>query len=217
MEEKTKILLSALNNRYATKVFDPDKKIPKEKVDALLESIPLTPSSINAQPWHIFVVSNQKMKENLAQAAWGINQTKYINADYLFIFCAKKDYTLLDYIHLEELVARVRGVELDQKRIEGIGPYVEGMQGEEKEHWLKKQCYIMLGQFLTSCALLELDACPIEGFLSDKMDKLLGLPGKGLTSVVSVAVGYRDKNDFNQLHKAPKIRYPAEEILTILD
>ncbi len=217
MEEKTKNLLAALNNRYATKVFDPDKKIPKEKVDALLESIPLTPSSINAQPWHIFVISNQKMKENLAQAAWGINQTKYINADYLFIFCAKKDYTLADYIHLEELVARFRGVELDQTRIEGIGPYVEGMQGEEKDHWLKKQCYIMLGQFLTSCALLELDACPIEGFLPDKMDKILGLPGKGLTSVVSVAVGYRDENDFNQLHKAPKVRFPAEEILTILD
>ena len=47
-------ILDALNWRYATKKFDPDKKIPDEVWKALEQSLVLAPSSFGMQPWKFF-------------------------------------------------------------------------------------------------------------------------------------------------------------------
>jgi len=217
MNSEIELLMDTLKTRYATKVFDADKKIESEKISALLESLVLTPSSINSQPWHVFAVSNQDKKQYLAQAAWAYNQPKFTDADYVFVFCAKTDFSAADVTNIEQSVADVRGIKIDLARVEQMTTYVEAMDNVEKKQWLKKQIYLMLGQFLTSCALLKLDSCPMEGFLVNEMDKLLDLPDKGLTSVITVAVGYRSQDDFNQLQRAPKARLAADKVLTILD
>ena len=59
-----------------------------------------------------------------------------------------------------------------------------------------------------------LDACPMEGFDSRKLDELLGLRGQSLTSVVLVALGTRSPDDWNA--KLPKSRLPAEALFTDL-
>jgi len=217
MQETNQILLKALKTRYATKVFDADKKIDKDKFQTLLETLPLTPSAINSQPWHVFIVRNQQEKQRLAEAAMGYNRPKYTDADYLFIFCAKTNFTIEDFIVIEKMVATVRNTEVDEPRIQAMSGYISSMDNEEIQQWTKKQVYIMLGQFLASCALLEIDSCPIEGFDPEKMDDLLNLADKGLSSVVTVATGYRSKDDFNQLDKAPKARFQAKELITIIE
>jgi nitroreductase len=59
------------------------------------------------------------------------------------------------------------------------------------------------------------DSCPIEGFNATALDELLGLPEKNLTSVLVMALGYRDEaKDF--LAKAPKVRKPYDELFTEL-
>jgi nitroreductase/dihydropteridine reductase len=88
------------------------------------------------------------------------------------------------------------------------------MSADECQEWLKRQLYIVFGQFLTSCALLDIDSCPIEGFDTKAMDQLLGLKEKGLTSVVSAVIGERDMSDFNTLDKAAKTRFPREKMIT---
>ena len=65
-----------------------------------------------------------------------------------------------------------------------------------------------------SAALLDLDACPIEGFHPQELDELMELKEKGLTSVAMVAIGHRDPEDFNQPDRAIKARFPMADILT---
>jgi nitroreductase len=38
-----------------------------------------------------------------------------------------------------------------------------------------KQCYIAMGFLLETAALLQIDACPMEGFNPAKFDEILGL------------------------------------------
>ncbi|MEQ8741410.1 MAG: nitroreductase family protein, partial [Hoeflea sp.] len=52
------MLLEKLNWRYATKKMDPEKKVPQEKVDAILEAARLAPTSSGLQPYEIIVVSD---------------------------------------------------------------------------------------------------------------------------------------------------------------
>lgn len=48
-------LLKIAQTRYTTKAYDPNKKIPAEQFERLLEILRLTPSSINIQPWHFLL------------------------------------------------------------------------------------------------------------------------------------------------------------------
>ena len=39
--------------------------------------------------------------------------------------------------------------------------------------WASKQCYIALGNMMTTAALVGIDSCPIEGFHQSKAEELL--------------------------------------------
>ena len=71
-----KILIEQLKWRYATKVFDPAKKIPADAWNALEESLVLTPSSFGLQPWKFFVVTDPTVKEKLSGASHGQKQPR---------------------------------------------------------------------------------------------------------------------------------------------
>src|SRR6476620_11225710 len=67
-------LVDALNWRYATKKFDPAKKIPAADWHALEQSLILSPSSIWLQPWKFFVVTDPAMKTQLTAASFRQSQ-----------------------------------------------------------------------------------------------------------------------------------------------
>jgi len=207
-------LKTALQQRYCTKVFEPGAKVENDKIQTLLDTLVLTPTSINSQAWHLFAISASSEKARLAEAAWPNNQPKYKDGDYLFIFCAKTGFESKDLQEIEELTAKLHHKEVNVERLNMLSNYVDGMPEDEKSEWLKRQLYIVFGQFLTSCALLEIDACPIEGFDTATMDELLGLKEKGFTSVVSAVIGKRSVDDFNDITKAPKVRFAREQMIT---
>ena len=207
-------LQSALQQRYCTKVFKKNSTIDQSKLDALLNTLTLAPTSINSQAWHLYIISDPAEKTRLATASWPNNQGKYNDGAYLCIFCAKTTFSEKDLLELETLTAEIRGVAVNQERMTMLTNYLASMPDEECQEWLIRQVYIVLGQFLTSCAILDIDSCPIEGFDTKAMDELLGLKEKGLTSVVSAVIGERDSDDFNTLEKAAKIRFPREKMMT---
>ena len=86
---------------------------------------------------------------------------------------------------------------------------MDKMTIEERQNWSKNQAYIALGNLMTVCAIEDIDACPMEGFLCSKYDDLLELKEKRLKSVLLLPVGYRDEDDmFSELKK---VRRPISE------
>lgn len=207
-------LKNALQHRYSTKVFKAGATVENDKLQVLFDTLPLAPTSINSQAWHLYVISNAAKKAELAQAAWPTNTDKYKDSAYLLVFCAKTNFNRDDLAEIEQLSATVRDTEINHERLAMLGNYIDSMPEQECQEWLKRQVCIVFGQFLTSCALLDIDSCPIEGFAPQAMDKLLGLQEKGLTSVVSAAIGVRDNDDFNTPDKVTKVRFPREKMIT---
>src|SRR6185503_14386127 len=66
-----KQLISQLNWRYATKQFDPARKISPEDWAALEEALVLSPSSFGLQPWKFVIVTDQAVKERLVEVSYG--------------------------------------------------------------------------------------------------------------------------------------------------
>ena len=154
-------LIEKLNWRYATKVFDPAKKISSEDWQTLEQALILTPSSYGLQPWKFFVVQNQELKDSLVAASY--NQKQVADCSHLLVFTVRKSMTVEDVDKLIEATAAAKGASpesLDFYRKMMIGDIVEGPRSENSTGWAKLQSYIALGNFMTSAALLDIDCCP---------------------------------------------------------
>lgn len=205
-------LLEQLNWRYATKQFDPDRKIPAAEWAALEEAIRLAPSSLGVQPWVFVVVNDPEVRKQLREASWG--QPQITDASHMIVFAAKKDITETDVDHYMQRIADVRGASMaDLAGFRGMvtGSVLDGKDSAGRALWTSRQAYIPIGVLLTSAALMGLDACPMEGINPAEYDRILGLDAKGLTALAVVTVGYRSAED--KYAALPKVRFPAEEVL----
>lgn len=81
--------LSHLHWRYATKHFDPTRKVSDTDLDTILEAIRMTPTSFGLQPYHFYVVSNQDIKDKIQAASW--NQPQIGSSSHLLVFTARTD------------------------------------------------------------------------------------------------------------------------------
>lgn len=204
-------LIGQLNWRYATKQFDPAKKISPQDWSTLEESLRLTASSTGLQPWKFVVVTDPAVREKLIGVSWG--QKQITDASHLVVFAAKTHLGQADVDAYMNNIAAVRGVSRESLAgFEGMitGSIIQGMDQAARTAWATRQVYIALGNFLTSAALLGIDACPMEGFQPDKYNEILHLTEKGLTAVVLGAAGYRLASDHYIALK--KVRFPKEEL-----
>lgn len=128
------------------------------------------------------------------------------------VFATKTHLGEADVDALVQRTAHVRGVtseSLAGLRTMGVNSVVHSMDDSARLAWAKNQTYIALGNFLTSAALLGIDATPMEGFDRAQYDAILDLTEKGLTASVIAAVGYRAVGD--KYATAPKVRFPRWE------
>jgi len=205
-------LLDQLNWRCAVKQFNPQRKISAADWATLEEALVLTPSSFGLQPWKFVVVTNPAIREKLVAASYGQRQVG--DASHLVVFAIKKNLGEQDIDHYLNRVVEVRGIpreSLAGLRDIMVGSIVKGRNEAERAAWAAKQVFIALGNFLTSAALLGIDAGPMEGIEPAKYDEILGLDKQGLGAVVAAAAGYRAATD--NYSKAKKVRFPRDEVL----
>jgi nitroreductase len=203
-------LVDSLKWRYATKRFNPGKKVESQLVDQLKEVVQLSPSSYGLQPYRVMLIEDPETKKQLQSLAWG--QAQIVEAPLLFVFASYRDFGPEKIDQYLAKVAEVRNVSVDQ--LAGYGDFMKQKLGEKSEqemsNWTARQSYLALSNLLSACADLKLDACPMEGFEPAAFDEVLGLSKKGLQSVVLAAVGYRSDED--QTQHANKVRIPVEEL-----
>ena len=204
-------LLAALRFRYATKAFDPARKIPAETWDAFEKSLVLTPSSFGLQPWKFLIVENPEIREKLKAASW--NQPQLIDASHLVVLTARTDLTQADIDSWIARLSEIQGTPIEALAgLSGmISSFSSAMTPAEKQAWNTRQVYIALGQLMTSAAVLGIDSCPLEGISPADYDTILGLPGTGYATAVACALGYRSPED--KYAVAPKARFPDAQVI----
>lgn len=210
------MLIDRLNWRYATKKMNPDKAVPAEKVERILEAVRLAPTSSGLQQFEVIVVTNKAVREKIRAIAW--NQEQVTDASHLIVFAAWDNYTPQRINHMFDLVNDERGF-----RNEGweayrqmlLGTYPQRDAQTNFEH-AARQAYVGLGIALTAAAFEEVDATPMEGFDPDALDEILDLRARGLRSVAMMPVGYRaDEGDW--LVNLKKVRRPIDAFVSRID
>lgn len=205
-------LTQQLHWRYATKQFDPQRKISADDWAALEESLILTPSSFGLQPWKFVVVHNPALREKLVAVSWG--QRQVVDASHLVVFAVKRNLSENDVVAYVNRISEVRGIpaaSLAGFKDMMIGSLFKARDAAARIVWATDQVYIALGNFLTSAAMLGIDACPMEGIEPPKYDEILGLDALGLTAVVVATAGYRTATDKYAALK--KVRFPKNDLV----
>ena len=205
-------LLDKLNWRYATKAMT-GQKIPQEKIDNIIEAISLAPTSSGLQPFEVYVITNQEVKDKIKPIAW--NQSVVSDCSHLLVFAAWDTYTIERINKMFDLVNEIRGFKNEgwenyrQMLLKGYPP----RDPEVNFNHATKQAYIAFSQAITAAAFEKVDATPMEGFDANAVDEILNLREKGLRSCVLLPLGYRDtENDW--LVSLKKVRKHREDLIT---
>jgi nitroreductase len=205
-------LLNALEWRYATKIFDTNKKIPADVWQTLERALILTPTSYGLQPYKFIAMTDAEKRAELLAHSW--NQKQVVQCSHYVVFTARTKMTEVDVDHWIRKLSEVRKVSIESLsayRGMMIGDVVHGSRGKIAHEWATWQAYIALGNLMTSAAMLGVDACPMEGIVPSEYDRALNLMNSGYSTVVACALGYRAEND--KYAAIPKARFEASELI----
>ncbi len=205
-------VLESLKWRYATKIFDPTKKISDADWKSLEEFLILTPSSYGIQPWKFLVIQDSPTRQKLLPISW--NQKQVVDCSHHVVMLAKSDTTEKDVSLFIDRMVEIRQIPKDSLnfyRDMMLGDLVKGPRHAWISTWAAHQVYIALGNLMTCAAMMGIDACPMEGIDQAKYDEVLNLKGTGYQTVVACALGYRSQDD--KYAHLPKVRYPADKMI----
>ncbi len=186
--------LSALTNRRAVKRFGGGEIVDSDR-QLIQDAIQNAPSSFGIQPYKVLVVRNKELKEKLRPVSY--DQPQVTECDTLFIFCARTDIK-----ERAEEFLKATGAE-------GYRDMLMGFVGGQSDPlaWAARQAYIALGFALTAAAIAEVPSCPMEGFVSTEVAKILELP-ETLVPVCYLAVG----DEAEGVEPPPRFRFPADDL-----
>lgn len=215
-------LIEAVQQRYATKKFDPSKRITDELFEQVKALLRFSASSVNSQPWHFVIASTAEAKKRMTKGTQGVfsaNEPKVLDASHVILFCSKTDMSDAYLDHLLEnedrdgRFANSEGKEL-AKKVRAFYADIHRVDLHDTQCWMEKQVYLNLGTVLLGAGVFGIDAVPIEGFDMRALNEEFALLEQGYTAVAMVALGYRHKEDFNA--SLPKSRLDEAEIFTLL-
>jgi nitroreductase len=206
--------LEKQNWRYATKKFDATKKITIEDLNFLKEAIRLSSSSYGLQPYKILIIENPELRAKIQPAAWG--QSQIVEASHLVVFANVTEIAELEIDSYLQNISATRNLP-----IEALAGYADFMKSkiltlspEIKNIWSAKQTYLAMGNLLNAAAEKQIDVTPMEGFIPEQVNNILGLKALGLNATLLATIGYRHVEDDTQHYK--KVRKSQEELFITL-
>ncbi|WP_237486784.1 NAD(P)H-dependent oxidoreductase [Vibrio hippocampi] len=215
-------IIKDLNSRYTAKKYDAAKRISAEDMEVIKESIRLSASSINSQPWKFIVLESDEAKqrfhdtfENMHQ----FNQPHAKEASHTILFAHNPKYNKDDYRKVvdAEVSSGHLPADMYDTMLNGAFGFAELNTDETgfNGNWTKAQTYIALGNTLHVLARLGIASTPMEGVDPELIGDVFKDELDGYVCDFALALGYhKDGEDYN--YGKPKARLAVEDVITTL-
>ena len=102
-------IINSLEWRYATKKFNPSKKLSIQQIETLKKAFNLTPTSFGLQPIKMIVISNKELQEKFVEHSYF--QRQVADASHLLVLCIENDTTSEDINSYFDLEKEIRGTD----------------------------------------------------------------------------------------------------------
>ena len=214
-------IITDLEKRYTAKQYDATKRIAPADLDIIYESLRLSPSSINSQPWKFIVIESDAAKERFHDTfanKFQFNQKHAKSASHIVLFAHKTHYKREDYAKVvDKGIADGRTKPENREQAFGSFAFAELNTDESGStaQWTKAQAYIALGNLMHTLARLNIDSTPMEGVDAELIGELFHNELVGYQCDVALAIGYHHKDeDYNAA--LPKSRLALKDVVTVL-
>lgn len=178
-------MLDIFHRRYACHAFLPERAMPREDIDFILEAGRLSPSSFGLEPWRFVVVSRPEEKAVLQQACF--NQPQVGGASCVVVIVARVSELHPDSDYVRRLIAREYPGEATVPALEN---YRQFHAMTDVPAWSITQCHIAAANMMTAAAAIGVDSCAIGGFIPGAVKTQLGLIDDRYEIALILPLGY---------------------------
>lgn len=214
-------ILSDLEGRYTTKKYDKNRKVSQLDLNVLYESLRLSPSSINSQPWKFIVLESEQAKQRMYDTftdKFQFNREHILACSHVILFAHNPSYNKSDYEKVVDTdISLARTPKEGKEQAFAKYAFVELNTDERGENhaWTKAQTYIALGNALHTLARLKIDSTAMEGIDSSKVEQTFAEELEGFRCELALAIGYHDcEEDYNA--KLAKSRLDKKTVLKVI-
>jgi nitroreductase len=192
-----------IESRRSVRVFTEDS-IPEEVLDKCLENALLAPNSSNLQPWEFYVIKNNEKKQKLVK--YCLDQLAAKTASELIVCVARTDLwrvrqsEMLNHLKKEDgttskgalayynkivplaynqgpanIIGLLKKIVFFFRGFQQVTPR-EPTSYSDMRVWANKSTALGCENLMLSLRAYGYDSCPMEGFDSNRIKKLLSLP-----------------------------------------
>lgn len=185
-------LIQDLNWRFAAKYMN-GETVEDNKIQNILESIRLAPTSIGLQAFKVIIITDKSTKLEIFEKA-ATRQRMIPDCSHLLVFATYTKITENDLDTYLNLIKELRNTPSEglTKIKESYGNYILSLPQENMIKWTTSQTYIAMAYATIAAANEKVDSTPIEGFDSKIVNSILGLDELNLSSTLLLPLGYRD-------------------------
>ena len=215
-------LKEILEHRRAVRCYDSAQPIDAERVKACIELATLAPSSSNMQLWECYHITDKNVLTAMGRAC--LSQQSATTAQQLVVFVTRQDlyrkhdkrsrrWAMYYGMVIPFLYARCFGLlGLVRKALaQCVGlfrPITRQVSESDTRVVVHKRCALAAQTFMLAMSEAGYDTCPLEGFDSWRIKRLLHLPcGTEINMVVSCGIrlpkgvwGDRYRQPFDQTY-----------------
>lgn len=201
-------IITAIEERRTTVLFDTNRDIDDEQVSELVRLATRAPTSFNLQNWRFIAVRTAEAKARLRAVAW--DQAKITEAAVTFIIIGKlaDEQTLPDRL-APAVEAGIMPAQMVDGWVAGAGSLYKDQPWRQRDEAVRTATLGATTLMLAAHAK-GLGAGPMIGFDADAVGATFGLAANEIP-VMLIAVGYGTPDNWPQ-----KPRRPVEDVLSFV-
>ncbi len=167
-----------IENRRAVNFFDPNKNVPDELLNKIIELAAKSPSSFNLQPWSVMVLRDKEEKMRLRKHAF--NQEKVSEAPVTLIVLADMDAWQKGHPFVEKnLREMVKSGMAEEGKTDWFYQTTQNLYGATRDKQLAyavKNTGFFAMSLMLAAKSLGLDTHPMDGFSQSKVKAEFNIP-----------------------------------------
>lgn len=175
-----------LQFRFACKLFDETRKLPRGDLDFVLNAGRMSPSSLGIEPWRFIAVEDPTLRRHLRPACW--NQSQITTCSAIIVIQALKAELAPETGYARRMLRRLVASEAEAD--EAMEIYHDIARGDVAA-WSVAQCHLAAAHMMLAAASLGVDSCPMGGFEPAAVAEVLKIDRTQVEIALLVALGYR--------------------------
>lgn len=186
-ELEKQLFLDVIRGRRSVRSYDPEVKISREEITALLQLATRAPSAANLQPWRFLVIDSPELKRKLLPIAF--NQQQVADASAVIAVLGDLECVgLAERIYGEAVEAGFMPAETAASFVERYTGMYAGFPPEVIRETVAADCGMVSLQLMLAARAKGYDTVPMGGYDKAAFIEAFGIPGRYIP-VILIALG----------------------------